>query len=153
MTENDRKTTNKITLDIELKDLINIVSKGESTPTLRDISFSHSIEGEELKKAWFKHMLLSMEKLNDLIETVRRVDIVSLKNEIKEDLKSIEKKFEKADDELKQYKKDMIDPINNKVITLTVKLGLFSALAGFLGSGLMGLLLYILRDYFLRPIG
>lgn len=153
MTENDRKTTNKITLDIELKDLINIVSKGESTPTLRDMSFSHSIDGEELKKAWFKHMLLSMEKLNDLIETVRRVDIVSLKNEIKEDLKSIEKKFEKADDELKQYKKDMIDPINNKVITLTVKLGLFSALAGFLGSGLMGLLLYILRDYFLRPIG
>lgn len=153
MTENDRKATNKITLDIELKDLLNIVSKGESTHTLRDMSLSHSIEGEELKKAWFKHMLLSMEKLNDLIETVRRVDILSLKNEIKEDLKSIEKKFEKADDELKQYKKDMIDPINNKVITLTVKLGLFSTLAGFLGSGLMGLLLYILRDYFLRPIG
>ena len=153
MTENDRKATNKITLDIELKDLLNIVSKGESTHTLRDMSLSHSIEGEELKKAWFKHMLLSMEKLNDLIETVRRVDILSLKNEIKEDLKSIEKKFEKADDELKQYKKDMIDPINNKVITLTVKLVLFSTLAGFLGSGLMGLLLYILRDYFLRPIG
>lgn len=152
MVEEDRRATGKVTLDIELKDLINIVSKSDSTP-LRDVNLSHSVEGEELKKAWFKHMLLSMEKLNDLIETVRRVDIANLKMEFKEEIKLVDKRLEKSEDELKQYKKDIIDPINNKVITLTVKIGLFSALAGFLGSGLMGLLIYILRDFLLRPAG
>jgi hypothetical protein len=153
MTDQESKKTGKVTLDIELGDLINMVSKSSSSPisSLRDESFSHSVESEDLKKAWFKHMLLSMEKLNDLIETVRRVDISNLKNDIKEEIKSIDRRIEKAEDDLKQYKKDVIEPINNTVITLTVKLGLYSALAGFIGSGFMAILIYILRDYLLRP--
>jgi hypothetical protein len=153
MSELDDKKKGKVTLDIELDDLINIVSKSSSGPvsSIRDASFSHAVEGEDLKKAWFKHMLLSMEKLNDLIETVRRVDISNLKNDIKDEIKIIDRKLEKAEDELKVYKKDVIDPISNTVITLTVKLGLYSALAGFVGSGFMALLVYILRDYLLKP--
>ena len=149
MAERERAKAGKITLDIELQDLLDIVSKSGRQPALGDSS-SHIIEGEDLKKAWFKHLLISLEKINDLVETIRRNDLVNIRNEFKEEIKELRLKIDKNEDELEKYKKDVISPINNKVITLTVKLGLWSVVAGFIGSGIMGLVLFITKEYLLK---
>ena len=144
MTNSEELKSGKVTLDIELKDLLDIVSRsdkqgGISPPT------AHMMESEDLKKAWYKHLLISLEKLNDLVETIRRHDLVNLRQEFKEELKELEVKVDKNDDELKAYKKDIIDPINNKVITLVAKLGVWSVIAGFIGSGIMGGLFFLVK--------
>jgi len=149
MAERERAKAGKITLDIELQDLLDIVSKSGRQPALGDSS-SHIIEGEDLKKAWFKHLLISLEKINDLVETIRRNDLVNIRNEFKEEIKELRLKIDKNEDELEKYKKDVISPINTKVITLTVKLGLWSVVAGFIGSGIMGLVLFITKEYLLK---
>lgn len=183
----------KVSLDIEIKDLLDVVSKSGSRPAISEPS-SHLIEGEDLKKAWFKHMLSSMEKLNDLIEKVRREDIASLKNDMKEATNKVELKVDKLETEtktirlelisqiekieknltnkitkvendffeqgkasrteLEAYKKevrDVIDPIKNRVLTITVKLGVWATVAGFAGSGIMALIVYIIKEYFMKP--
>jgi hypothetical protein len=149
MAERERAKAGKITLDIELQDILDIVSKSGRQPALGDSS-SHIIEGEDLKKAWFKHLLISLEKINDLVETIRRNDLVNIRNEFKEEIKELRLKIDKNEDELEKYKKDVISPINTKVITLTVKLGLWSVVAGFIGSGIMGLVLFITKEYLLK---
>lgn len=149
MTEQERAKSGKITLDIELQDLLDIVSKSGRQPALGDSS-THIMEGEDLKKAWFKHLLISLEKLNDLVETIRRSDLVGIRNEFKEEIKDLKAKIDKNEDELEAYKRDFISPINNKVIALTAKLGLWSVVAGFVGSGLMGLVLFIIKEYLLK---
>lgn len=146
----DDSKKGKITLDIALQDLLDAVSKSGTASTISD-SYSHVIEGEELKKAWFEHMLLSMEKLSTSVEAVKSVDMLNLRTELKQDIRRVDDKLVKTDDELKVYKKDVIEPINNKVITLTVKLGMWGVLAGFVGSGVMTLLLYIIRQYLIHP--
>ncbi len=150
MSDNDDSKKGKITLDIELQDLLSIVSKSGTEPAISG-PYSHTVESEDIKKAWFEHMLLSMEKLSTLVETVRSVDMFNLRTELKQDIQKLENRFVKAEDELKVYKKDIIDPINNKVITLTVKLGIFGLMAGFVGSGIMTLILYIIREYLIKP--
>lgn len=194
MSDNDKNLpSGKVSLDIEIKDLLNVVSKSGSRPILSEPS-SHLIEGEDLKKAWFKHMLSSMEKLNDLIEKVRREDIATLKNDMKEATNKVELKVDKLEvetktirleligqiekveknltskiqkmeaafdakeksdrAELEAYKKevrDVIDPIKNRVLTITVKLGVWATVAGFAGSGLMALVVYIVKEYFMKP--
>ena len=141
----------KITLDIELQDLLSIVSKSGTTAPISELSASHRIEGEDLRKAWFKHVMLNIERHDDLIEKIRRIDIVNLRSELKEELRRVEAKTEKAEDELKTYKSRVIDPINNKVITLTAKLRVWSFLAGLCGSGLMAILIYVVKEFVLKP--
>ena len=150
MKADDKTTSGKITLDIELQDLLNIVAKSGSPP-ISELSSSHMIDGEDLRKAWFKHVVLNIERHEDLIEHIRRVDLVNIRAEMKEELKRIEGKAEKAEDELKAYKTRVIDPINNKVITLTAKLRVWSFLAGLAGSGVMGILFYIIKEFILKP--
>jgi hypothetical protein len=168
MIEKNKTKTGTVTLDIELQDLLEIVSKSGTKSPLSSETSTHIMEGEDLRKAWFKHVLISIEKLADLIETIRRTDISNLRTELKGDIKELERdmskfndnvssckkevegKISKSDDELKKYKADIIDPISNKVLTLTVKLGVWSIIAGFIGSGLMGLIIYILKEFFIK---
>ena len=144
--------TGKITLDMELKDLLDLVSKADpGPPPISDSLSDHSFEGEDIKKAWFKHLLISLEKLNDLIEVVRRVDIVNLRNEFKAEMSELERKYEKSEDDLKSYKKDIVDPMNTKLIVLAVKISVWSVLGGVLGSGVAGLVFYAIKEYWIKP--
>ncbi len=158
MAERERIKTSTVTLDIELQDLLDVVSKSGSKPPLSNETSAHSMEGEDLKKAWFKHVLISMEKLNDQVESIRRVDLIDIQdefkesiNDVKETIKKIEQKIDKAEDELKAYKKDIVSPLSDKVLTLAVKLGVWSVIAGFIGSGLMGLIFYIIKEHVIKP--
>lgn len=162
MADKDKLKTGKVTLDIELQDLLDVVSRKGGVGPINEPLSEHDVEGEALKKAWYKHMLLSMEKLNDVVESIRRIDMVNLRNELKDDLLRIDIKIEKANDEFKiykekvndeskAYKKDIIDPLNNKVITMWVKLGMLSLIAGCVGGGIIGLIFFVLREYFIKP--
>lgn len=148
MTTPDSNKMGKISLDIELQDLLDIVSKSGGSNKLNESSFSHMIEGEDLRKAWFKHMLISIEKLHDLVENVRRVEIGGLRIEFKEELKDLQAKIEKNEDELKEYKKDIIDPMKTSVTTITVKLGMISAFVSVVSSIVTTFVIYIIEANF-----
>lgn len=163
--EKDKLNAGKVTLDIELKDLLNIVSSS-GKPALSENS--HTWDSEDLKKAWFNHMLVSMEKLNDLIENIRRNDLVNLRKELRDEIKRVEAKIDKVEDsltshretsdkrhikkeeDLNSYKKDVIKPLQDKVLTLTVKWGVWAALAGFVGSGIMVLVVWFVQEYIIK---
>lgn len=169
MSIQDNIKTNKVTLDIELQDLLNVVSKKNAIGPINDVLSEHDLESETLKKAWYKHVLLSVEKLNDIIESVRRVDIANVRSEFKEeitrvvllinklesdiksDIKDIRDKATKSEDELKSYKKDVIDPMNTKVITMVVKLGMISLIGGCVGGGIIGLIFFIMKEHIIKP--
>lgn len=159
MAEKERIKTSTVTLDIELQDLLDVVSKSGSKPPLSTETNAHAMEGEDLKKAWFKHVLISMEKLNDQVESIRYTDIVEIRNDLKIDIndvkefiKRVETKVDKAEDELKVYKKEVLTPLNEKVLTLAVKIGVYSVIAGFIGSGLMGIIIYVIKEYAIKPV-
>lgn len=154
MAERPKGKSNVVTLDIEMQDLLDVVSKPNNIPSssIND-PYSNNLGGEDLKKAWFKHVLISVEKLNDQIESLRYVEMENFRKEFKDDvadlkeaIKKVEVKVEKNDDELKLYKKEIIVPLSNTVVTLTVKLGIWSLIAGFVGSGVMGIILRMIKN-------
>jgi len=156
MTTEDSRDGDKVKLSVEIQDLIEIVSKSGNR-----LSLSHSddrrssIEAEELKKAWFNHLLISLEKLHNAIEDVRRTDIPELRKELKEELAKIEKDLKediaKAESSFKaevgrlekliiknetnitEVSKTLI-PLNDKVTELRTKMALIGVLAGSIGS-------------------
>lgn len=150
MSDRDNKNKGKVTLDIELQDLVDMVSRAKTQP-ISGAPSQHAVEGEQIRKAWFNHMLVSMEKLGDTVQDIRTKDIVHLRQEVKSELKAeikrVEDRVVKDEDALETYKKDTVKPISDKVTAIVAKLGVWSVLAGFVGSGLMGLAFYILREY------
>jgi len=150
MSDRDKKNQGKVTLDIELKDLVDMVSRAK-TPPVTGAPSQHAVEGEELRKAWFNHMLISMEKLGDTVQDIRLKDIVNLRKEVKSDLKAeikrVEDRISKDEDALNEYKKDIVKPLSDKVTSIAAKLGVWGVLAGFVGSGIMGLVFYLLREF------
>lgn len=159
----DQVDKNKVTLSVEIKDLIDIVSKSRNSLSLESLGSHASLEAEELKKAWFRHLLVSLEKLYDIVESIRREDLPESKKELreevskierdlKEDLAKIETNFkteltkiekvaEKFDDKLvkaneafDKYKTDIINPLNDKVTVMVTKMSLIGMLAGAVGS-------------------
>jgi hypothetical protein len=149
MTDIDDKRSRKVTLDMEIEDLVEMVSKRKGHFISETPPSQHSIEGEELRKAWFKHMLLSMEKLSDQIQDIRKTDLAQLKTDLKEELRKLEEKVGRNQDKLELYKKEVISPISVKLTTLVAKLGVWSVIAGFIGSGLMAMLVFIIQKYIL----
>lgn len=147
MSDIDDRRSRKVTLDMEIEDLVEMVSKRKGALISEAPPSQHSIEGEELRKAWFKHMLLSMEKLSDQILDIRKTDLAQLKADLKEDLRTLDAKVIKNQDSLEAYKKDVVGPISIKLTTLVAKLGVWSVIAGFIGSGLMAMLVFILQKY------
>jgi hypothetical protein len=60
--------SDKIDFNIKLEDLIKIVSNMGKRP---EISASIN-EADELKKAWFRHIMFSLEKLSDKVEILEK---------------------------------------------------------------------------------
>ena len=77
--------------------------------------------------------------------------INKIESDIKSDIKDIRDKATKSEDELKSYKKDVIDPMNTKVITMVVKLGMISLIGGCVGGGVIGLIFFIMREHLIKP--
>jgi DNA anti-recombination protein RmuC len=200
----EKKLADEITLKMKIEDILEVVSKSSKSSMISD-SQTHFAEGEDLKKAWFRHMLFSMEKLNDLVETVRSVDITNLKTDLKEEIRkvelriekleqqikenrtelfskidkvdtelttkldkshqellkkieevhrdlqaykiTVENKFNTAEKELKEYKKEVVDPLKTRLLTVSVKLGVWATVAGLVGSGLFAFGFYLVRIF------
>ena len=139
----------KIVLEVGLQDLIDIASKSNEAP-LTQQSIQHSVDGEELKKAWFNYVLLSIEKLHDALEKVHREDLMELKKELREEIRRIEDKVTKLDDGLELYKKEVVDPLNVKSIVLTTKLAMWGVLAGLAGGCFGPILLWLLKEVLVK---
>lgn len=152
----DDKETNKVTLNIELKELVDIVSKSKTAP-ISGSSSQHAIEAEELKKAWFKHVLISVEKLSDTVQEIRTKDLKEVKSEIKAELQKeltrVEDMIKKNEGLLEDYKRETIKPVTEKINTLVAKLSVWGLLAGVAGSGIMALLLLLIEKYLLHRGG
>jgi len=156
MTIEDQVDKDKISLSVGIQDLVEIVSKSGNRLSLsQSEGRNSSIEAEELKKAWFNHLLISLEKLHNSVEDVRRKDIPDLKKELKEELAKIEKDLKediaKAESSFKaevdrlekliiknetnitEVSKTLI-PLNDKVTELRTKMALIGVLAGSIGS-------------------
>ena len=136
----DKNQTGKVTLDVE--DLLNLVSKPEGTAPISGISQEHVVEAEELKKAWFKHVLLNVENLDKKIDE----GLKEVKDDFQQKISKLEKRLEKGEDSLAAYKKDIIEPMKEKVITITVKMGMWAAVGGIGGS----ILLLLFKHAFLE---
>lgn len=200
----DRETSNvpeEVTLTMKLEDVLGAVSKKAGVSAIAE----HD-DGGELRKAWFRHVLSSVEKLNDLIETVRSVDISNLKVDLKDEIRKVEyrlerleqvvrdnrqevlskidkvdteltrkvensyqellkkiedvnrdlqsyktvvdSKFNQAQKEFLTYKKEVVDPLRMKILTISVKLGVWATLAGIVGSTLFTIGFYVVKSYF-----
>ena len=134
------KDPKKVTLDIEMQDLVDIVSKVSSGRSISSSSTTRISEGEDLRKAWFKHMFISVEKLNDLIEDVRRIDIPKLRDEISIRYDKVDNKVGKLEDKFLR--------MSNKLSTLTGKISVWALLGGCIGSGVIALVVYLLKILF-----
>ena len=164
--EDRRQKSGQLVLDLELQDLLDIVSKAGGRHSISEPLSEHVVEGEALKKAWYKHVLLTLEKMDAYLDTTRNVELPQLRSELKDDLhelrrelksaiEKLERRLEKHEDEFKLYQKelkDTIDPISKSVTILIVKLGLFATLFGFLGSGIMALIVYLMRDLIAKHV-
>lgn len=161
MTIEDREDKNKVNLSVGIQDLVEIVSKSGNRLSLSQASSTgySSIEAEELKKAWFNHLLISLEKLHKAIEDVRRTDIPDLKKELNKALEKVEtelkgsinkeveglkgninKEVERLDKAVVKNETSVADvlktitPLNEKVTELRTKMALIGVLAGTIGS-------------------
>lgn len=172
--DRDKKLENKVILAVEMQDLIDAVSKTGGKLSLSSDD-QVSVESEEIKKAWFKHLLVSLEKINDTIDEIRRTDIVNIKKELKEDILKLENilkkeiskneedfkkqidKIEKnitkqenslnnANDRLETYKTNIIGPMNEKVIALTVKMSMI----GFISGTVASVVILLIKEFFLH---
>lgn len=145
--DNQSDIKNKISI-AELQDLINSVAKSKEAPLAQHNQ--HNVDGEELKKAWFNYVLLSIEKLHDALEKVRREDLVELKKEIRIEIQRVEDKVNKLDDNFESYKKDVVGPLSTKLLVLTTKLAMWGILTGIIGSIIGPILLWLLKEILIK---
>lgn len=177
----DQNERGKLSFDIELKDILQVVSQAGRQNFIGPDS-REEIEAEEIRKAWFKHMLLSIEKLHDSIEDLRRVEIASLKldfqryldkleqrverveNQVKSELDKLEKEIKNDIDKIavnlkehkadyKEDKRDVIGPMKISLTQLQVKMGFIGILSGMIGSGIMTFVLYLINEYLIKTGG
>ena len=117
----EKKLTDEITLKMKIEDILEVVSKSGKSSMISD-SQAHFAEGEDLKKAWFRHMLSSMEKLNDLVETVRSVDITNLKTDLREEIRKVEKRIEQLEQHIKENRTELLSKVDKVDTELTTKI-------------------------------
>jgi hypothetical protein len=164
----EERKTSKVTLDIEYEDLLNIVAgKAGSkarTALLTPESREHSMEAEELKKAWFNHMLLTVEKLAASLEKVKDVDIVNLRTELKGEIDKLDRKLDteitaiearvtQDERDLDTYKQTIIKPLSDKVLHISVKLAMYGVVSGSVGAALMALAVYSIKVFIASSTG
>lgn len=142
MSNNDNNN-DKITLTLNLDDVIGKASKSTAGPISGQDE--HFLEAEALKKAWFDMLVRSLEKLDARLEELRK--------ELKSEILRVEVKIEKADTDLETYKKEVIVPLERKLLVLTTKLGIWSGIAGMLGAGLFTFLAWAGKEIISRYVG
>jgi phenylalanyl-tRNA synthetase alpha subunit len=163
----ENKGQGKLSFDIDFKDIVQMVSQAGNKNFIGSDT-KEAAESEAIKKAWFEHMLLSIEKLQDAIEDVRRVEIYNLKKDVEKHLEKLEKNLEKFEaalkleiakvevslkDHEKEYKDDkktVIDPMRTNITRLSVKMGFYGAIGGVLSSALVTLILYAINEWFIK---
>jgi len=136
MTPAKNKTQGKVTLDIEIQDLLDMVARNKSSP-ITPAADPNIVGAEEIRKAWFNYMLATMEKLSDALEDIRRVDISALREELKSEIKRLEEKADKREEELAGYKKDIVEPMKSKILILATKVALYSSILGAVGTAIV----------------
>lgn len=159
----------KLSFDIDFKDIVQMVSQAGQKSFI-GADPKEAAESEAIKKAWFEHMLLSIEKLQDAIEDVRRVEIYNLKKDVEKYLEKLEKNLEKFEaglkveiakvevslkeheKEYKDDKKTVIDPMRTNLTRLSVKMGFYGAMGGILSSAIVTLILYAINEWFIKAV-
>lgn len=157
----------KLYFDINFEDIVKMVSQAGQSNFIGS-GTKEDEASEAIKKAWFEHMLLSIEKLQDAIEDLRRIELHNLKkdiektldkieirlNKLESDLKTeilkVEKSLKEHEKEYKDDKKTVIDPMRTNLTRLSVKMGFYGAIGGILSSALVTLILYALNEWLIK---
>jgi archaellum component FlaC len=117
----DNTPKDEVTLRMKLDDILGVVTKSGRGRVLSQDSFNDT-DSEDIKKAWFRHMLKSMERLSDLVESVRSVDISNLKSDLKDEIKRVEKRLEGLGQQVIDNRKEVLANANKIDTDLTGKL-------------------------------
>jgi hypothetical protein len=118
MSDKDKKGDNTVTVDLKLEELLNIVARVGSSPL--GISDSSS-EAVEVGKAWHEAVFKNIEKLSEAIETVRRVDLESVRVDLKERIEKLEARMDKEEAALNEYKKEIVRPMEKNLYDLVAE--------------------------------
>lgn len=107
-----------------------------SAPLMIDVSDK---EVDSIRKDWFKHVLLNIEKLYCIVEETRKENIISLQM-LRDDIKDLTSKINNKiynKGENKNLVKENTDP--------AIKAAMCGALAGFVGGIVSGIIVYIIE--------
>lgn len=177
----DENKPGKLTIDIELKDLLGAVAKGIGGSGTSPISEnSHAAEAQDITKAWVKSTYDVINNVALTLENVRSKELPELKSElrrditkletrldkndtvrvekealapVKENLGKLETKVEKQIEAFETLKTKTIKPLSDSLIAISVKIGIYGLIAGFIGSGLMAFVVYVLQLAFHHAAG
>ncbi len=109
MADNDK-------LKVDIRELLDELSKGRGvSPSFSDRSTGHSLEAEELRKAWYSYVFALLEKLTERVNEIYNENLkdktaylkesVDLKEKIREEIaqckRDLEKQIEKIEIEAK----------------------------------------------------
>lgn len=165
----DDQDKNKLSFEVGLQDIINLASRAGSNSFIGS-GTKEDAEAEAIKKAWFEHMLLSIEKLQDQIDAVRRVELKHLKDDldkkidkiearlekleqaIKHDIEKVEASLKAHETEYKDDKKTVIDPIKTNLTKLSVKMTFYGMIGGVLSSAVITLVLYMINEWVIKRV-
>jgi len=139
----------KITVTAEqLQSFLELATQGMKGTASRGIgleSETHREQGEDYQKTWYHLMVNTVSKLADTVEKLRSEELVGVKKELKEEIDKVDKRVTKNEDALNEYKKDIIKPLNDKLIGLDVKFGIYALLASAASGGLVAYLFWLLK--------
>ncbi len=133
-----------------VKELIEMFAKSEDLLGHPD---EHTIEAAELKKAWITHIFSSLSKLNAAVNEVKaeqnrtNTEVLKDTHAVKLALSGLKLEFKEALSEFKdELRKEEIKPLQSKVTDLFIKVSTWGVLGGFLGSGLMALIVFLFKE-------
>ena len=115
--DNHDKTEGKITLSLDVADVISKVSQSKAGPISGPDD--HFREAEAIKKAWYDLLYKSVEKLDIRLDKFR--------DELKVEITRVDTKAEKLES-------DIVIPLQTKFVELKTKIGVWASIAGVVGS-------------------
>lgn len=142
------------------KNKINLEINKDAPPSLL-ASHNYISEAEAVRKAWFKHVLLNIEKLYQIVEEVRKEGILNLQtlnNDIKGIADEINKKVDilvnklsETEVNLKTNTKKPVEFLEKAAIpTIKFNLIMCSVLSGLVGGGLVAIVIFVIKEIFLK---
>lgn len=125
------------------------------------VASSISNKEDALKKAWFKHVLLNIEKLYHIAEEVReegisnlqvlRDDVKSIADEISDKVDKIINETTKAVTNLEVKEKESVKILEKTARILNVREGMLcSILSGFVGGVVAITAIFVVREIFFK---